>query len=257
MEQYRTEEEQVEALKKWWDENGRSTLAAVIIALAAGFSWQTWKGYDQRQRENASDAYQAMLRAVAGDDAQQQQEAVELAKALKENYSGSTYAQFAALHLARLAVEQGDLAEAEAQLRWVLGKADKGSDTAWVAQLRLARVLAAAGDTDQALEILEQAGDGPYQASYAVARGDILLQQGREAAAREAYMAARMHAAASPGQVNLVTLEQKLQSLAPVPPQSFDTAGESLPPGAFPGEAGPGPGAEAGPPAAGPTGEGR
>ena len=40
MEQYRTEEEQVEALKKWWEENGRSTVVAVIVALGLGFGWQ-------------------------------------------------------------------------------------------------------------------------------------------------------------------------------------------------------------------------
>ena len=72
--------------------------------------------------------------------------AYQLAEQLKADYSGSTYAQFAALHLARVAVAQNDLAEAQAQLRWVLGKADKGSDTAQIAQLRLARVLAASGE---------------------------------------------------------------------------------------------------------------
>lgn len=227
MEQYRTEEEQVEALKRWWDENGRSTLAAIIIALSAGFAWQTWKGWDQRQQESASDAYQAMIQVAAGTSTGQRQQAVELARALKEEHGGTTYAQFAALHLARLAVEDGDLAEAQAQLRWVLGKADKGSDTAQVAQLRLARVLSAAGEPEQALAILEQAGEGAYRASYAMVRGDILLQQGRESDARQAYTEARMHAASFPGQVNLATLEQKLQSLTPIAPEAL--AGTDLP----------------------------
>jgi predicted negative regulator of RcsB-dependent stress response len=224
VESYRTDEEQVEALKRWWEENGRSTLAAIIIALSLGFAWQTWKGHDQQQREGASDAYQAMIQAMAaassggGDDERQQ--AVALAEALKNNYGDSTYAQFGALHLARLAVEAGDLVEAEAQLRWVLGAADKGTDTFWVAQLRLARVLAASGEADQALAILDGAGDTPYQASYAMARGDILLQLGRQDEARDAYTRARMHAAAQPGQVNLMTLDAKLQSLSPVAPQA-------------------------------------
>ena len=226
MEQYRTEDEQVEALKRWWEENGRSTLAAIVIAVAAGFGWQAWKGHDQSQRESASDAYQVMLK-VASDvepgEAQRQQ-AVELAEALKQDHGGSTYAQFAALHLARMAVEQGDLDEAEAQLRWVLGKADKGSDSAWVAQLRLARVLAARGEADQALAILAQGTDSPYSASYAMARGDVLLQAGRADEAREAYLAARMQAATNPGQVNLMTLEQKLQSLTPVPARDISAA---------------------------------
>jgi predicted negative regulator of RcsB-dependent stress response len=258
VEQYRTEEEQVEVLKRWWEENGRSTLAAIIIALSAGFAWQTWKGWDQRQRENASDAYQAMIQVAAGTSAEERQQAEELAQSLRENHGGTTYAQFAALHLARLAVEDGDLAEAQAQLRWVLGKADKGSDTAQVAQLRLARVLAAAGEPDQGLSILEQAGEGAYQASYAMARGDILLQQGRESEARQAYTEARMHAAAYPGQVNLATLEQKLQSLTSLTPESL--SGADLP---FPQE-NPGRDAAAGVPApesaaedAGPAGEER
>lgn len=226
MEEYRTEEEQVEALKRWWDENGRSTVAAVIIALSAGFGWQTWKGYNQSQQDNASDAYQAMIQAVSvsSPTEEQKEQAVSVAAALKDNYSGSTYAQFAALHLSRLAVDDGNLAEAEAQLRWVLGKADAGSDTAWTAQLRLARVLASSGDADQALSILAEGADGPYKASYAMARGDVLLQQGRTDEARDAYSAARMYASSNPGQVNLITLDQKLQSLTPIPPGQMDSA---------------------------------
>jgi predicted negative regulator of RcsB-dependent stress response len=38
----RTEEEQVEALKGWWTENGKSLLFMVAIALSAVFAWKTW-----------------------------------------------------------------------------------------------------------------------------------------------------------------------------------------------------------------------
>ena len=236
MDQYRTEEEQVEALRRWWDENGKSTIAAIVIALAAGFGWQTWKANDQLEQESASDIYQAMLQTVSAGDASpgQLETGVGLAEQLKSEYSGSTYAQFAALHLARLAVAENDLAEAEAQLRWVLGKAAKGTDTAQVAQMRLARVVAASGDTDQALAILEQGGEGPYQASYAVARGDILLALGRNDEAREAYSNARMLATSSQGQVNLPALEQKLQSLTPIPARTIATPAEVMPAAAEP-----------------------
>ena len=202
MDQYRTEEEQVEALRRWWDENGRSTIVAIVIAVSLSFAYQTWKGNAERQRENASDLYQAMLQSMVGaqGDAAMEGQGVAMAEQLKSEYGGSTYAQFAALHLARLAVDKGELAEAESQLRWVLGKADKGSDTGQLAQLRLARVLAASGDSDQALAILDSAGQGSYQAS-------------------------------NPGQVNLQTLQQKLQSLNPVParelvPAAAEPAGD-------------------------------
>jgi predicted negative regulator of RcsB-dependent stress response len=231
VDQYRTEEEQVEALRRWWDENGKSTIAAIVIAVSLGFGWQTWKANDQREQESASDLYQALLQAVSAGDmtAAQQETGVELAEQLKNDYSGSTYAQFAAMHLARLAVDENDLAEAEAQLRWVLGKADKGSDAARVAQMRLARVVAASGDTDQALAILEQGDEGPYQASYAIARGDILLALGRNDEAREAYSNARMLAASSQGQVNMPALEQKLQSLTPIPARTIETPAAAMP----------------------------
>lgn len=233
MDQYRTEEEQVEALRRWWDENGRSTIVAIVIAVSLSFAYQTWKGNAERQRENASDLYQAMLQSMVGaqGDAAMEGQGVAMAEQLKSEYGGSTYAQFAALHLARLAVDKGELAEAESQLRWVLGKADKGSDTGQLAQLRLARVLAASGDSDQALAILDSAGQGSYQASYAVARGGILLGEGRTEEARLAYSEALSVAASNPGQVNLQTLQQKLQSLNPVParelvPAAAEPAGD-------------------------------
>ncbi|MGB1141029.1 MAG: tetratricopeptide repeat protein, partial [Halioglobus sp.] len=93
----------------------------------------------------------------------------------------------------------------------VLGQADAGSDTAQVAQLRLARVMAANDQADQALAILDSDA-GAYRASYALARGDILLGLGRDEEARMAYSMAL----AESGQVgaNLASVRQKLQSLA-------------------------------------------
>jgi predicted negative regulator of RcsB-dependent stress response len=220
VEQYRTEEEQVEALRRWWNENGKSTVAVIVIALAAGLGWQAWQRESGNQREQASDLYQALLRANDTPAPSSGPQGVELAERLKTEFSGSSYAQFAALQLAAMAVQDGNLAEAEAQLRWVLGKAASGSDTAQVAQLRLARVVAAAGNTDQALDILTKADPGAYAASYALAQGDILLAASRNDEARDAYTRAMTAAGSGSPGVNLVVLQQKLQSLTPIPPQS-------------------------------------
>lgn len=215
MDTYRTEEEQVEAIRRWWDDNGRSTMLAIVVAVSAGFGWQAWKGYDQQSVENASNMYQALVQSIDVEQSTLQSKAatLDLAEQLKTEYAASSYAQFAALHLASLAVSEDDLGEAERQLRWVLAKADKGSDVAQVTELRLARVLAASGEADQALEILQRAGTGGYAASYAIARGDVLLQQGKQDEARDAYNDAKTLAGADAGQINLATLDQKLQSL--------------------------------------------
>jgi predicted negative regulator of RcsB-dependent stress response len=228
---FRTEEEQVEAMKRWWDENGKSTIAAIVLALAAGFGWQGWQGYQVEQRQAASDVYQTLLQALSGAEqgAIDHSEAVKLAGQLKKDYVGSTYAQFAALQLARIAVQDGNLATAEAELRWVLEKAGKGGDVALIAELRLARILASRGDTEQALAILDAAGDNPYAASYEAARGDILLAQGLEAEAREAYIRARNFATAGAVQPSINMLEQKLQSLSPVPERELTQPAETDP----------------------------
>ena len=58
-------------------------------------------------------------------------DAAQLAAAgatLKSEHSGSTYAQFAAMLEARIAVEAEDLERAEASLRWALSVGDPHSD---------------------------------------------------------------------------------------------------------------------------------
>ena len=102
MEQYRTEEEQVEALRRWWNENGKSTVAVIVIALAAGLGWQAWQRESGNQREQASDLYQALLRANDTPAPSSGPQGVELAERLKTEFSGSSYAQFAALQLAAM-----------------------------------------------------------------------------------------------------------------------------------------------------------
>jgi predicted negative regulator of RcsB-dependent stress response len=214
VESYRTEEEQLEALKRWWAENGRGLLLAVGLALAASLGWQAWQGRQQQQAEGAAQLYQQMLMGM--DPAQQSaggEQLRSLALQLKEDYSGQAYAQFAALHLARLAVEEGELATAAEELRWVLERAPAGSELAAVARLRLARVQAAQGQTDSALATLSAREAAGFAGAYAAARGDILLAAGREQEAREAYLAAGMGsvgpAGADPGRL----LAQKLEYL--------------------------------------------
>lgn len=228
MESYRTEDEQVEAIRRWWDENGRSTLVAIVVALSAGFGWQAWKGHEAEQAEVASSIYQSMLENLDGENRSvtQLKTATDLASQLKTEFPSTSYAQFAALHLASLAVSQDQLPQAETQLRWVLSKAGKGSDVAQVTELRLARVLAASGKADQAQDILQSAGTVSYSASYAVARGDVLLQLGRKDEARDAYTDALALMGADGSQLNLVTLNQKLQSLNPIPARAVVVATE-------------------------------
>ena len=188
-ETYRTEEEQVEAIKKWWKENGTSTVVSIVIAIVAVFGWQGWQKSQQQNMDTASGIYSNLITAATSADGTLSDEkkatARHLADTLKEDFSGSTYAQFAALYKARFAVEDNDLDSAEAELRWVL---DKGAseELASQATLRLARVLAAKEDYDQALQLLDGNSAG-MAGAYAQVKGDIYSARGEIDNAIQAY----------------------------------------------------------------------
>lgn len=184
------DDEQVEALKRWWDENGKSTMAGVVLAVAGTVGWQQYQGWSAQQAEMASDAWGAIEVAVQSGDSGSIETINALAESLKDDFSGTVYARFAALQLAALAVEAGDLDVAESELRWALTKEGENSELGQLIQLRLARVLADQGDTTAALAILDS-NKGAYPAAYATAKGDILVAEGRHAEALSAYREAR------------------------------------------------------------------
>lgn len=237
MESYGTEEEQVEALKRWWSENGRSMVVSVVVAVCLGLGWSAWKDNREASLAQASYTYQQMLTQLTEGTPAALEQARANANQLLEAHRGSAYAQFAALHLARLYVTDGEVAAAEEQLRWVAGEAD--GELQAVAQLRLARVLADRGELEQALTMLAAGQGGDLASSYAMARGDVLMAAGREDEALLAYDAAA--AALDPTQPLPASLQEKMSYLNPLPASgstptetpSADGAGENA---AAPGE---------------------
>lgn len=222
METYSTEEEQLEALRRWWDDNGKSLIVGVVVAIAASAGWQYWQKKDLATRESASVIYQEILQST---DASNAAALAEKAQQLVAQYPDTTYANFAALYLARVAVEKNNLPEAQRHLRWLLSNSPS-DDERRVAQLRLARVQAATGDYDAALAILSGEKAGAYAASYAIAEGDVLMMAQRNNEAKLAYEKARLLIEQVEGAAVPVLLEQKLASLSPIPPRQNDAAAE-------------------------------
>jgi predicted negative regulator of RcsB-dependent stress response len=194
LEAYRTEEEQVEALKRWWDENGRSTIIAIVLVISGSLGWQWYQDHRTTQAEAASQIYDDMIEALAlgasdSLDESSRRTAEHLATRLKTEYEGSAYSGYAGLFLAKNRVEADDLSGAEEELRWVLANVGSG-EIGELAQIRLARVLSAGGDYEQALKILDGIEGGSFPASVARARGDIYLSTDREEMANTAYQEA-------------------------------------------------------------------
>ena len=186
-----SEEEQVEALKRWWQRNGRTTIIAVVLGIAAWWGFQQWTEQQQLQRESNSILYlQVQMLAQANSLTDQQKtELWNKSNMLKEQAEGTQYGWYSALQLAKLAFENTDYVVAAAELQYVLdGDADQSLKD--IAQLRLARVEANRNDTAKAFQLLNVANVGGLAAAYAELRGDLYMQQGDTEAARIAYQEA-------------------------------------------------------------------
>lgn len=191
MAELRTEEEQIEAIKSWWKENGRSLLLAVAVAIAGVVGWQAWQKRVEVQSNNASVTYQELLQAVtalrgAPDDQAQATTAEHLAGVLQDDYSSTGYASLGAMLMARVAVDAGDLDKALTQLDWARQNA-KDEELKQLATVRSARIKLAQGDAAAASSLLAQASADHFSSAYAELHGDILVAQGQLAEARQAY----------------------------------------------------------------------
>ena len=58
MASYASDEEQLEALKTWWQENGTSLVLGVALVIAVFFGARQWQAGNQVEAGNASDLYQ-------------------------------------------------------------------------------------------------------------------------------------------------------------------------------------------------------
>lgn len=195
MDVYRTEEEQVAAIRNWWQQNGIAVLVAIVLAALTYAGWHWYKQHKAEEALAASSLYQGMMESfqqmAQGGQAAADAEAriVKAGDELINKHGDSIYAQFAALMLAGHAVEQDDYAGAEKYLRTALNHDGDKSLTALTTN-RLARVLSAQGKHDEALALLQGEVPAKFVAAREDVRGDILLVQGKRAAARAAWQKA-------------------------------------------------------------------
>jgi predicted negative regulator of RcsB-dependent stress response len=179
----RSDDEQLEALREWWKKYRAPILSGLIIGAAALAGTRGWVTYQERQGLSASAEYEQMqIELMSGNI-----EAVtRRGDYLVENYARTPYAVLAAFALARVHIEQGELAAAADRLQWAVDRA-RTPEMVHIARLRLARVMAADGRAGQALELLEGVDTGAFAASYEELKGDLYAETGQTERARRAY----------------------------------------------------------------------
>jgi predicted negative regulator of RcsB-dependent stress response len=101
---YRTEEEQVDALKKWWIDNGNSLLIGIVIALAVIFGWKMYKQKVEASKNQESGLYQQMVMTSMKENlTKDDKSTIEfLANKLKNESKDSAYGVFASLFFSKV-----------------------------------------------------------------------------------------------------------------------------------------------------------
>lgn len=185
MENFQTEEQQVEAIKSFWSKNGNSVIAGLIIGFSGFIGFNYYQDNKLASEVAVSESYITLQEKSEADPAAYTAEAEEFIKAHGE----SSFASFTALSLAKDAVIKQDWAAAEAQLKIAIDiAADEGIKA--IASLRLARIQMQTDQLDAALATLNKTLPSSFLASIEVAKGDVYLLQGKNELARVAYQTA-------------------------------------------------------------------
>jgi len=221
VEVYRTEQEQIEALKKWWTENGAAIALSIAVAVAVIFGWQAWQDHQRNTVDSASIAYNELLEALdrldqnqAEPDKAKKEELIATAEyratSLKAEHEGTVYATYTSLLLAAKAVNQNDLDGALKELD-AAQVSTKDDNLRKLIMLRTARVKFAQGKLDDALSMVSSDG-GIFQSAYEQLKGDIHLEKGERDQARQAYKNAQEQHAKSTKTPDRL-LDMKLKSV--------------------------------------------
>lgn len=215
-----SEEEQLQALKQWWDEHGTSVLITVAAVLALLFGAQRWQASQSSEAGAAGELYQQIsdllvanvTRTATEDDLLSAQ---GVYSQLRQQHGSSIYTRYAALAMAKLNVEQNNLDQAAEELQWLLDNPSLGlmqevdEELLLIARQRLARVRLAQGQPQAALDLLRAVTPGKFVTTYADTEGDALLALGD----RDAAIAAFQRALGGYDGGNTTLLRLKLQEL--------------------------------------------
>ncbi|WP_312347700.1 YfgM family protein [Leclercia sp.] len=183
MEIYENENDQVDALKRFFAENGKALAVGVILGIGALVGWRYWNNHQVDSARGSSLQYENTVSAIRAD---QPQTLAAAEKFAADN--NNTYGALASLEVAQQFVDKNELDKAAAQLQQGLASASDDNLKA-VINLRLARIQVQQKKTDDALKTLDSVKGEGYAAIVADLRGEALLSKGDKQGARSAWEA--------------------------------------------------------------------
>ena len=183
MEIYENENDQVDAIKRFFAENGKALAVGVILGVGALIGWRYWNSHQTESARSASLSYQTVVSSLSAGKAEDLSAAEKFAADNK-----NTYGALASMELAQQFVDQNQLEKAAAQLQQGLAATSDENLNA-VITLRLARVQVQLKQADTALKTLDSVKGEGWAAIVADLRGEALLSKGDKQGARSAWEA--------------------------------------------------------------------
>lgn len=182
--EFETEEQKLEALKKWWQENAKFIITGLVLGGALIAGWRFYTEYRIHHAEQASTLYETVLNDAAnGGDINAQQ---TLVNELMADYANTPYAALSALVLARQQAKAGDNVKAIQQLEWVMKNAS-AVEVQFIARLHLARLMFSTEQYDAAMSLVNTSYPESFTALYEELKGDLYVARGETELARSAY----------------------------------------------------------------------
>ena len=183
---YKTEEEQIDDLKRWVKSYGPSIVMGIVLAIALLYGWRYWHSYQHNRAVKASVLYQHAV------DAYQTKSADLLAKSvssLQDKYPKSPYASYAVFLQVKMAADQQNYSAAETGLNWITHHSHDNNIKA-IAELRLGSILTADHQEEMAIKTLQSIKNPAFKGLAHIKIADAYLALGDAENAKINYEAA-------------------------------------------------------------------
>lgn len=182
--EYETEDQQLEALKGWWKENGTSLIVGLFVGISGLFGWRYYVDQNNTNAVHASDLYMQVMQQALTQNIDDK--TMDMHNQLINEFSNTPYAALASLVLAKAEYEKDNVENTVAQLQLAIKYAND-EVVKQIANLRLASVYIEQKKYDEALSILNLKHDAAFDAQYEELKGDIHSAKGELDQARVAY----------------------------------------------------------------------
>jgi predicted negative regulator of RcsB-dependent stress response len=206
-EEYLTDDEQLEAVKRAFTEYAPWILGGVILGVGGWYGVQYYRNHQNSLAMQAAEQFGQMTTALQMNDAPK---SLQIADGIIKNFPTSPYADQAQLTIARIDVDSGKPADAIPLLTQVMNNS-KDAELKQVARLRLARVLIDQGKPDDAIKTLAEGTPGSFAGRYHAVHGDALYAKKDIPGAIAEY---NMALSTSDGGADAAMLQLKLADLA-------------------------------------------